>query len=62
MAPTEILAAQHAERLRSLAGPLGVPVVHLGGGMGAAARRDALAVLRETVAMPGGRHARVAPT
>jgi ATP-dependent DNA helicase RecG len=42
MAPTEILAAQHAERLRALADPLGVPVVHMTGGMGAGARRDAL--------------------
>ena len=45
MAPTEILAAQHADRLRSLAEPLGVPVVHLGGGMQAGLRRDALAHL-----------------
>ncbi len=46
MAPTEILAAQHAERLRALADPLGVPVVHLGGGTGGAARRQALARLQ----------------
>lgn len=46
MAPTEILAAQHAERLRMLAEPLGVSVVHLGGGIGAAARRTALAKLQ----------------
>jgi ATP-dependent DNA helicase RecG len=46
MAPTEILAAQHAERLRALADPLGVPVVHLGGGASTAARREALERLR----------------
>lgn len=46
MAPTEILAAQHAERLRALAAPLGIPVVHLGGGIGAAPRREALETLR----------------
>jgi ATP-dependent DNA helicase RecG len=42
MAPTEILAAQHAERARALAGPLGVPVIHLAGGMAAPSRREAL--------------------
>jgi ATP-dependent DNA helicase RecG len=46
MAPTEILAAQHAERLRALAEPVGVPVVHLAGGTGGAARREALERLR----------------
>ena len=45
MAPTEILAAQHADRLQALAEPLGVPVVHLGGGMNAALRRETLARL-----------------
>jgi len=48
MAPTEILAAQHAERLRALADPLGIPVVHLSGGMSAAARRDALGRLQDS--------------
>ncbi len=48
MAPTEILAAQHAERARALAEPLGVPVVHLAGGMAAASRREALARLAGT--------------
>ncbi len=48
MAPTEILAAQHAERARALAEPLGVPVVHLAGGMSASSRREALARLAET--------------
>lgn len=33
MAPTEILAAQHAERAKALCEPLGVLVVHLAGGM-----------------------------
>ncbi len=46
MAPTEILAAQHADRFRALADPLGVPVVHVTGGMSAGARRDALEWLR----------------
>jgi ATP-dependent DNA helicase RecG len=45
MAPTEILAAQHAERLRTLAHPLGVPVIHVTGGTAAAARREAREVL-----------------
>ncbi len=48
MAPTEILAAQHAERLRALVDPLGVPVVHLGGNLGSAARREALARLQDS--------------
>jgi ATP-dependent DNA helicase RecG len=45
MAPTEILAAQHAERLQELASSLGIPVVHLTSGMGAALRRKALEIL-----------------
>ncbi len=48
MAPTEILAAQHAERARALAEPLAVPVVHLAGGMAAPSRREALTRLAET--------------
>jgi ATP-dependent DNA helicase RecG len=60
MAPTEILAAQHAERLRALAEPLGVPVVHLGGGTGAAPRREALAQLRDSApCLAVGTHALV---
>ena len=47
MAPTEILAAQHAERLRALANPLGVSVVQMGGGTGGAARREALERLQD---------------
>jgi ATP-dependent DNA helicase RecG len=58
MAPTEILAAQHAERLGALADPLGIPVVHLSGGMNAAARRQALAVLaRPAPCLAVGTHA-----
>ncbi len=45
MAPTEILAAQHAQRAAALAAPLGVPVVHLHGGLAAPARGEALALL-----------------
>ena len=48
MAPTEILAAQHAERVRALTEPLGVPVVHLAGGTSASLRRQALALLAGT--------------
>jgi ATP-dependent DNA helicase RecG len=58
MAPTEILAAQHAERARALAEPLAVPVVHLAGGMTAPSRREALARLAETPAcLAVGTHA-----
>src|SRR5574342_182613 len=42
MAPTEILAAQHAERARALAETLGIPVVHVAGGMPGSLRRRAL--------------------
>jgi ATP-dependent DNA helicase RecG len=48
MAPTEILAAQHAERARALAEPLGVPVAHLAGGTAASQRRQALDLLAGT--------------
>jgi len=43
MAPTEILAEQHARKLRELVEPLGVTVTLLTGRLGAAARRSALA-------------------
>lgn len=60
MAPTEILAAQHAERVRALADPLGVPVVHVGGETGAAHRREALARLRDAApCLAVGTHALV---
>jgi len=45
MAPTEVLAAQHAERIRALLEPLGVPVVHLAGGLTPQARRESQAAL-----------------
>ena len=58
MAPTEILAAQHADRLGALAEPLGIPVVHLAGGMSATARRQALDALAGPAAcLAGGTHA-----
>ncbi len=58
MAPTEILAAQHAERARVLLAPLDVPVVHLAGGLGASARRAALGLLAgETPCLAVGTHA-----
>ncbi len=45
MAPTEILAAQHAERARALAEPLGVAVTHLPGGVAGRARQAILETL-----------------
>lgn len=45
MAPTEILAAQHAETLHKLLSPFGVRVALLTGGMKAAAKRTALAAI-----------------
>jgi ATP-dependent DNA helicase RecG len=58
MAPTEILAAQHAERARVVAEPLGVPVIHLAGGMTAGSRREALTRLAGTSAcLAVGTHA-----
>lgn len=58
MAPTEILAAQHAERARTVAAPLGVPVVHFAGGMAAPSRREALTRLGGTSAcLAVGTHA-----
>ncbi|HSM06901.1 MAG TPA: ATP-dependent DNA helicase RecG [Longimicrobiales bacterium] len=47
MAPTEILAEQHARRLRALVAGLPVEVALLTGGLGAAQRRDALAALAD---------------
>lgn len=43
MAPTEILAEQHARRLSELVEPLGLDVQPLTGSMGTAVRREALA-------------------
>ncbi len=45
MAPTEILAEQHARKLRELVEPLGVTVTLLTGRLGSADRRDALAAI-----------------
>ncbi len=62
MAPTEILAAQHAERAQDLAKPLGVPVVHLAGSMAASLRRRALDLLAATSAcLVVGTHALLQP-
>ena len=46
LAPTEILAAQHAEGLNQLLAPFGMRVALLTGGMKAAARRTTLAAIR----------------
>lgn len=46
MAPTEILAEQHARRLRELLAPLGLDVVLLTGALGTAERRQALEAIR----------------
>ena len=47
MAPTELLAEQHARSLRVLLGPLGVAPVLLSAGLAAAARREAEVRLAE---------------
>ena len=47
LAPTEILAAQHAEGLNRLLAPFGMRVALLTGGMKAAARRTTLAAIRK---------------
>ena len=46
LAPTEILASQHAENLNNLLSPFGMRVALLTGGMKAAARRTTLAAIR----------------
>ena len=46
LAPTEILAAQHAENLNRMLAPFGMRVALLPGGMKAAARRTTLAAIR----------------
>ena len=46
LAPTEILASQHAENLNRLLSPFGMRVALLTGGMKAAARRTTLAAIR----------------
>ena len=47
LAPTEILASQHAENLNRLLSPFGMRVALLTGGMNAAARRTTLAAIRD---------------
>jgi len=47
MAPTEILAEQHAQNVRRLVGPLGLDVLLLTGSLGTAERRIALEAIRE---------------
>ncbi len=47
MAPTEILATQHAATLQKLLAPFGVEVALLTGGMRAAARRQTLAAIAD---------------
>ena len=47
LAPTEILARQHAENLNRLLSPFGMRVALLTGGMKAAARRTTLAAIRD---------------
>ena len=50
LAPTEILASQHAENLNRLLSPFGMRVALLTGGMKAAARRTTLAAIRDDLA------------
>jgi ATP-dependent DNA helicase RecG len=58
LAPTEVLAAQHTDRVRALADPLGVPVVSLTGGQEARTRRTVLKLLAAgTPALAIGTHA-----
>ncbi|MEJ2539563.1 MAG: ATP-dependent DNA helicase RecG [Gemmatimonadota bacterium] len=58
MAPTEILAEQHARKLRELVEPLGLEVTLLTGRLGAAERRGALGALADGRALLGvGTHA-----
>ena len=47
LAPTEILATQHAENLNRMLAPFGMRVALLTGGMKAAARRTTLAAIRD---------------
>ena len=47
LAPTEILASQHAENLNRLLSPFGMRVALLTGGMKATARRTTLAAIRQ---------------
>jgi ATP-dependent DNA helicase RecG len=58
MAPTELLAEQHARSVGALLGPLGVDVVLLTGALGAAERRQGLEAIRTgTATVVIGTHA-----
>jgi ATP-dependent DNA helicase RecG len=58
MAPTEILAEQHARRMRELLAPLGIDVALVTGSLSASARRDALEGLASgTIRLVVGTHA-----
>jgi ATP-dependent DNA helicase RecG len=58
MAPTEILAEQHARKLRAMVEPLGLELVLLTGSLGAAERREALEALASgTAKLAVGTHA-----
>jgi len=58
MAPTEILAEQHARKLRAMVEPLGLELALLTGSLGAAERRDALEALASgTAKLAVGTHA-----
>ena len=52
LAPTEILAAQHAEGLNKMLAPFGMRVALLTGGMKAAAKRTTLAAIRAYKPIP----------
>jgi ATP-dependent DNA helicase RecG len=58
MAPTEILAEQHADRLGEMLAPLGIRVHLVTGRLSAGARREALAALRDgSASVAVGTHA-----
>jgi len=62
MAPTEVLAAQHARHMDDLLSPLGIEVALLHAGMRAAERRDALARLASgDIQAVVGTHALISP-
>ena len=62
MAPTEVLAAQHAERIRALVEPLGVRLVHVAGGLSPRERRAAHAELADPApCLAVGTHALLQP-
>jgi ATP-dependent DNA helicase RecG len=62
MAPTEILAEQHARGLRALLEPLGLDVVLLTGSLSTAERRDALAAIEAGAPIVVGTHALIQET